>query len=1695
MIKKSLIFFAFVLSLKAQSIDLSKFYYRDYLDFGQGKGAFNGENSSLNEINSKIASNTNLNINSTVNSNSSTNSNLNSSTLTGKNGLALKIPTVPNFATSSNYGSLSSVGRGFVVSANHVTSPESIASLRKFGLSSYEIAKEELVYDNKITVDIQSISSPYGFDTKFMRFDKYIIEGSVDLLDLENTTKESKDKESENLTNFKASLQGLKDRDGNIYLYQAGSGDLSFFGTNRPQGRIYAKDNGQMRGGGFGTLETEAINYGDGVNCYEDCTRGISFNYKPNANFRNIITQGDSGSGIYAYDSKNSKWLLLGVSSQTFVQLGLDEGKISFVSKKELDEYKNKFEQKIDLKQGTNTMANNSLKSKDNLTTYTLEKSKDLVFSGGGDVEVGANIYLNTSKGYAGGLVFRANNSANNPTMYKFTNQAGQTHIFKGSGLDLEENVKLEWHLRNEKNDSLHKIGKGTLIIKTSYTPNANENLGYLKVGEGKVEFDTDKKAYEGIYITSGRGEIELKEGKAEAIGAVRNSALTTRAFKNSPLIDSTSLSSNTINSNAIKSLNETSLIRSSLSTANSSSEAINLKAMNLNTFSTNSLNLNSATSLNSNSYTLAQNSANSMGFYFGTGGGKLNLGGNSLRLNTVAANDSKAFITNLGSLASLEIEGFGYDKNNNKTNTKTNTIIHASLANGTNFNANSSTNSANLNLVYKDSKAHNASLIFDGHIDIKGTLSALNSNIVLQGHPTIHATINDASLVDKIKNAEGGTVKAMSSYMDLSRPSSLDQPDWDKRYFGIAGGIHLNNANLTVGKQAILNANITADQNSKISFGGVHFIDSKDGYNVGGSGFYYNQVVESGNLENENYEDSLYIGTIKADGASITSNFANFAPNLELSNKASLVAKNLSLNSANTLNFKSGSSARVDNFILQGFVDSNLGGKFTVDSSSNFSIEKSLSFDKSSFDLDSFSNSAFKLPQNYDLYALNGSKIKAKDFINPKQDAKIMLNNSSLDANNLSFTKKADLSLANSAALNLKENLKASNLELSLLNSSSLNANSIYSEEGTINLNNKATLTLTKALTSKNLNLNLLNQSSFKAQTVSVEGDLNIRGDEGSTLNLESLNLKNSVANIENIKAKINTVNLTQSTLSKLDTVLFERLNLNQSAVNLGSLNDKGLKSIDLKANSQLYLNELNLNESLIKITSDTNSHTVIKKLSYDLLRAQNIAQAPQSNFIISENLELKNIGQNLGTNSQEDQKKDLLSLEFSKDLELSSGTRLDLSFSDKLSKDKLIFNQYYTVFTAQNLKYSDLSINFKDFNGKNLEENEFFIRGRLNENAFFVEFLRQNPRSVTQLSSHIDPAYKALLEIFFANNPFATSINTALITSSYVSLQEDLKRLDNNFKDLATSSQTMLNMAPLLQRQELNSRMQELRLSPARYVLNENLKNPLQRSDIISTVAIFDKIEQANRVYSSVGAGLFTTNDGNLNVKNLSLGYDNRIFDNFLLGISMGTSELRGTKNLQQNPKIYNLSAYSNAFFEDSELQNELGFSIFNDKKQIEEAQFKAKGYGSFLKSLYKFELGFLPKNLKGIALVNVNYNAQDAINSASYIQKAYKDLSFDLGLGADLSFELEEGYYSTSFLAVNDLYHSEDEVKLSLKGANNFIAYKIQERGFSYQMHINAMHNLSKKLFFKADLSGFLKPSSYKGVRANLYLGYKY
>ncbi len=1655
-LKFGLIVLLFASVAQAQSIDISKFYYRDYLDFGQGYGAFNGENSGK--------------------ANTS-----NGTTLTGKDGTQVSVPNVPNFSASSNYGSLTSVGRGFAVTANHVTSPESVSDLRKWGLTDYNIAQQPV--SDTSGNEINGVSKPYGSDTKFLRFDKYIVEGQVDLLDIDNTTSQknlNSTQENQNLATFKDKIKDLQDDKGNIYLYQAGSGIVSLRGTNNPQGTINPLQNGEMRGGGFGNLISGEISYNAVNNAIAPNveSRGIHFAYLPNTDFNNRISSGDSGSGIYAYDNKNQKWILLGVTSMEWGA----KSYVSFASNKDLQDYQKNFEQTINLKMTEPnliewTLKNNTLeygaRGDTPQQTYNLQPNKDIIFRGGGTIKVQANIYRNIS-GQAGGFVFE---KASTETRYIFTND--KDYFFIGSGLDIGENVVVEWALRNKSNDSLHKIGKGELIVKTNYTPTStSENLGTLKIGEGKVTLDTNKKAFDNIYITSGRGELALVSGKAQALGATINNA--------------NSVSGTT-----------------------------------------------SATS-----YTLAQENTNNMGFYFGKGGGKFDLAGNSLVLNTIAANDSKAIITNSStSLVDLEIQGLGYT-DGTKTTNKADTIIHASIgdnANGT---------PANLNLIYKgdktavnshserseesistnlvdsslSTKAQNdstASLIFDGHINIKGELKATNANVVLQGHPTTHATISDEKIREQIKNAESGTSAAMPNYMDLSKPSTLNQPDWDSRNFNIEKGINLTNTTLTVGKAANLKADITADKTSQINFGGKHFIDSKDGKNVIGSGFSYQQGVESGELKDESYKDSSFSGKIIADGTAITSKFMNFAPNLTLTNGANLDAKYLTLTQSSTINLTN-SNAKVENLIFQGFQNSDFSNKFTLDSTSKFSVTQALSFDNSTFDLDTLKTTTnnITLPTEYNLYAFNNSNITANEFKNTKENAEFMLDNSTFTADKITFEKNAFMTL-DKGNLTLKNNLQSANLNLNLSNSSTMNLTSLNStgetsliikqgstlkttgdmifdkatiklandksnlsannltlnEKSSIILDDKATLTLENALSSKDLTLTLKNESNFKAQTLTASGVLNLNADANSSITLTTLSLQNGE-------------------LQKIgENVSITTLKLSGSTAKLGTLGK--IQNADLKNSSNLHFDELNLNTNGLNLTSDTTSQAHIKRLIYDTTKAQanDTSKIPQSNLSVSELFKLDNVGKNLGTTQgteQEKLNKDLLALEFGKTLTLQSSATLQVSFADIVKKDnaELKIGEYYKVFTATSLISNgvNMSLNFERDTG-------LFVEGKFEQNSFLVKFLTDNPKTFVNLHSRVNPQYLSLLDILLQHNQNDESINKTLMGDEKA-LNTRLAQIDTSLKTIANADSAALKTLPLLQKQEINAQIQQNRFTTAKFALAK-ITNPAQKSDIVPTLLYLDENEQQNRVWSGASASFFGNGSDKFSLQSVSIGYDRKLFgDEFLLGILASLTNTQLSSNeMSLNPKIYTLALYSDALFRHGELQNELSFSLLNGDKGFESESGSYKSFYGFFESVYKVQTAFLPQSIKPIVLGRVNLRHFDEFSTATYKQKADDDISVDLGVGVEWLWQKESGFYSASFVAERDIYHSQKERLMSLTGAQKFVAYETNEPSFAYQLYLAGLENFKNGIYLRYGLSGFVDSKAYKGFKADVQVGYRF
>ena len=277
---------------------------------------------------------------------------------------------------------------------------------------------------------------------------------------------------------------------------------------------------------------------------------------------------------------------------------------------------------------------------------------------------------------------------------------------------------------------------------------------------------------------------------------------------------------------------------------------------------------------------------------FFGNGGGKLDLNGFNQTFSNVSANSNDAKITNLGTQRST----FTVSGENGKD-----TIFHASV-------------DKNIDIKHD---GQGRELVFDGGFDIDGSLTLNNAKVTLQGHPTAHATADASVLTQAVKDKIAAAGLTLPEYMDLTRPSTLTQPDWDKREFNAKEGINLNSSELTIGKEADVNGEIKA-ANSVINLSGdlAHYIDKFDRSNTYGDGLRYRQNVEKGNLlvkdvsfKNKIVMDSdsmLKVGGTTTKLRELVVNGKNTAPTRNtVAGSGKLEIEDLGVSGANKLTFE----------------------------------------------------------------------------------------------------------------------------------------------------------------------------------------------------------------------------------------------------------------------------------------------------------------------------------------------------------------------------------------------------------------------------------------------------------------------------------------------------------------------------------------------------------------------------------------------------------------------------------------------------------------------------------------------------------------------------------------------------------------------------------------------------------------------
>ncbi|EMD3336976.1 autotransporter outer membrane beta-barrel domain-containing protein, partial [Escherichia coli] len=412
---------------------------------------------------------------------------------------------------------------------------------------------------------------------------------------------------------------------------------------------------------------------------------------------------GDSGSPLFAYDNVDKKWVLFGVfygyndynSFYTPIQLE----QLNSIASTESDgiivsQSNDVFHWSFDKKNGLGKIqqGNHTYEMHGRLSD-NLDNGKNITFTGNS----GHILLDNDIDQGAGSLTF----------LTDYTVGTSNNSTWIGGGLDIHKNATVTWKVNGQKNDNLHKIGEGTLIVNAS-----GINEGGLKVGNGVTVLNQQPDAYgrvqafSSVNIASGRPTVVLSNDKQ----------------------------------------------------------------------------------INPDNIT------------WGYRGGVLDVNGNNLTFHVLNAADHGAIISN-SSDKTAEITLDLPSKNH---------IYHGKFI-------------GNLDIVNKTQDNNSNTLIMDGSANITGSFTTENGRLLLQGYPVIHA-FSSQSIVDK--------TNSLGDYSTLNKPTSSSQNDWENRHY-LFNELNLNNSDLSVSRNAHLQANINAT-GSNITLGDNRvYIDENDGNGI----------------------------------------------------------------------------------------------------------------------------------------------------------------------------------------------------------------------------------------------------------------------------------------------------------------------------------------------------------------------------------------------------------------------------------------------------------------------------------------------------------------------------------------------------------------------------------------------------------------------------------------------------------------------------------------------------------------------------------------------------------------------------------------------------------------------------------------------------------------------------------------------
>ncbi|MED0544675.1 S6 family peptidase, partial [Escherichia marmotae] len=489
---------------------------------------------------------------------------------------------------------------------------------------------------------------------------------------------------------------------------------------------------------------------------------------------------GDSGSPLFAYDSWQKKWVMVGVLSTWTGEHGVNNRwaviPLDFIGQKfnedndapvtfrtseggALEWSFNSSTGAGALTQGSTTYAMHGQQGND------LNAGKNLIFQGqNGQI----NLKDSVSQG-AGSLTFRDN--------YTVTTSNGST--WTGAGIIVDNGVSVNWQVNGVKGDNLHKIGEGTLTVQGT-----GINEGGLKVGDGKVVLNqqADNKgqvqAFSSVNIASGRPTVVLTDERQV------NPDTVSWGYRGGTL---------DVNGNSLT--------------------FHQLKAADYGAVLANNADKRATITLD---YALRADKVALNGWSESRKG----TAGNLYKYNNPYTNTTDYFI--------LKQSTYGYFPTDQSSNATWEFVGHsqgdAQKLVADRFNAAGylfhGQLKGNLNVDNRLPEGVTGALVMDGSADISGTFTQENGRLTLQGHPVIHA-YNTQSVADKLA--------ASGDHSVLTQPTSFSQEDWENRSFTF-DRLSLKNTDFGLGRNATLNTTLEATD-STVTLGDSRvFIDKNDG-------------------------------------------------------------------------------------------------------------------------------------------------------------------------------------------------------------------------------------------------------------------------------------------------------------------------------------------------------------------------------------------------------------------------------------------------------------------------------------------------------------------------------------------------------------------------------------------------------------------------------------------------------------------------------------------------------------------------------------------------------------------------------------------------------------------------------------------------------------------------------------------------